>query len=243
MRIFKSRPAVPLVVLFAAAVVLVLTGVVLASESTPPAKVCVPEKANKAILSATSGSCKAGYTLTEIGKSSGKEGEEHGSGGGASVLARVRAESSATSETVAELASPGASDPLTDASWSQGANELNELVGEVTVTNPTKTDCSRMTPNGKNVVGKGLISVLLNGTLVGTIKELAGKEESSTTNVPIKWFSEGGKAGPTLLLWEPGAETSRALTVRAADDCGEAGGSSGGHFKVEGVKVDVLGVP
>ena len=205
----------------------------------------MPEKANKAILSATSGTCKAGYTLSEIGKSGGSEGggEEHGSGGGASVLARVRAESSSTSETVAELASPGASDPLTGATWSQGATELNELVGEVTVTTPTKTDCSRITPGGKDIDGKGLISVLLNGNLVGTIKEAAGKEESTTESLPIKWASEGGKASPTLLLWEPGVETSRTLTVRAADDCGEAGGSSGGHFKIEGVKVDVLGVP
>ena len=248
MRILKSRPSVPLVVLFAAAVVLVLTGVVLASESSSPAKVCVPEKPAKPILSPTSGAGKTGYTLTEIGKSSsegGGGGEEKGSGGGggASVLARVRGELTVSSEFSAELASPGANDPLTDASWSQGGNELNELVGEVTLTTPTKENCSRLTPGGKDVVGKGVVSVLMNGKLVGTVKEAAGKLESSTANLPIKWTEEGGHPTTTLLLWEPGSEIGRTLSVRAADNCGEGGGSSGGHFKVEEVKVDVLGVP
>src|SRR5208282_3578987 len=125
----------------------------------------------------------------------------------ATVLARVRGELTVSSETVDELASPGASDPVTDSSWSQGANELNELVGEVTVTTPTKADCSKITPGGKDEVGKGLVSVLLNGKLVGTIKEAAGKEESSTESLPIKWTGNG-RASPTLLLWEPGVETS-----------------------------------
>lgn len=49
------------------AVALGTAGVVLATESSPPAKVCVPTKAGKPLVTPKSGACKNGYTLTEVG--------------------------------------------------------------------------------------------------------------------------------------------------------------------------------
>lgn len=42
-------------------------GVVLATESSPPEKVCVPAKAGKTLVTPKGGVCKTGYTLTTVG--------------------------------------------------------------------------------------------------------------------------------------------------------------------------------
>ncbi len=43
-------------------------------------------------------------------------------------------------------------------------------------------------------------------------------------------------------LYEPGANTAHTLRVEAVENCGTAGGNSGGRFTIDSVSIDVIGV-
>lgn len=66
MRVFKALRGVPVAAVAAAGLLLVVAGVVMASGSSSPAKVCVASKAGKPVLSPGNGVCKKGYTLTKV---------------------------------------------------------------------------------------------------------------------------------------------------------------------------------
>ena len=165
---------------------------------------------------------------------------------GCSALARVRGELAVSSETVAELASPGASAPADGRFLEPGGERTQRARGR---SDGDESDEGRLQQDdaatAQDVVGKALISVLLNGKLVGTLEGACGEgRKQHHERVPIKWASEGGVGRVRhCCCGNPAWKQPGSLTVRAADDCGEGGGSSGGHFKIEGVKVDVLGVP
>ena len=44
----------------------------------------------------------------------------------------------------------GTADPLTSATWTQGADELNELVGQIIVAAPSEANCSMGSGNHVN---------------------------------------------------------------------------------------------
>jgi hypothetical protein len=59
------------VALAAALLVLTAAGVVLASESVQPEKVCVPAKGGRSVVTPKNGACKSGYALSETGAAPG----------------------------------------------------------------------------------------------------------------------------------------------------------------------------
>ena len=81
-RLLGVLRSVPLAAAIAAAALLVIAGVVMASGPSSPLTVCVPAKEGKPIITRKGGVCKTGYTLTEVGKEGpeGKQGPEGGSG-------------------------------------------------------------------------------------------------------------------------------------------------------------------
>ena len=174
--------------------------------------------------------------------SPGKEGQPGSPGApGTSVIARARSVAPvATSST--EAGTPTfESDPLTGGSWTQHANELDQLVGQVTVTLPTEASCE----SGSFPVA---VEILLDGTLVGGAAAHIG-ETAKTETVSIGWtkkvpapfgaFSEAWPAeGLSPWLYEPGQDTPHTLTAQVADICQQPGV----HAKIQSISLDVLGV-
>jgi hypothetical protein len=177
----------------------------------------------------------------------GPEGQPGQSG--TTVVARVRIAAAAASVTTEGL---GGAVGLTGGSWTQHAQELDQLVGEVEMTVPPEATCTENHQN-ENFPGRATVHLLLDGTLVGIADSTAPRGPGSTDLVPIQWSNGSPAVGGSHLLeffevrsselpvWEPGADTSRTLTAVAADNCGDDGGSSGGHFTVDSINVDVLG--
>jgi hypothetical protein len=154
---------------------------------------------------------------------------------GTSVVARVRSVAAVTTVST----TPGASDALTGAGWTQGSEELDQLVGQVSIKTPTATTCQATAgSDGADV------QVLLDGSPVADTF-LASTPAETTQTIPINWshqaeFSPATEIRPSLWLFEPPAPTPHTLAVQAADDCA-ANGGAGGHFTIESVSVDVLG--
>jgi hypothetical protein len=124
----------------------------------------------------------------------------------------------------------GTADPLTSATWTQGAEELNELVGQVVVAVPSEANCS-MGGGNHVVIGSELfIRILMNGNLVGQVGA-STTSTATTKTLPIDVWS-----------YEPGKNTNQTLEAKASDTCGREGGNTGGHFKIESIGIDVLGV-
>ncbi len=173
--------------------------------------------------------------------SPGKEGQQGPPGPGTSVVARVR--SGAPVETTStEAGNPTfASDPLTTANWTQHANELDQLVGQLTVSLPTEASCEASNPSVA-------VEILLDGTLVGGATASTGATPRTET-VSIGWtkkepmggaFSDSWPAeNVSPWLYEPGVDTSHTLTAQVADICNPPAGV---HAKIQSISVDVSGV-
>jgi hypothetical protein len=153
---------------------------------------------------------------------------------GATVVARIRSVAPVAT-TFTEEENAASDDPL-NGGWTQHAEELNQLTGQVTITFPPEAACE-----GSSVA----VELLLDGSLVGGA---AGKitELEKTETLPIGWAKEPPIGGPfekwpeqSLSPWifEPGKDTSHVLTARVADTC-----TGSGHPTIQGVSVDVLGV-
>ena len=108
-----------------------------------------------------------------------------------------------------------------ETSFVQQANEVVELVGQVSVTPPA--GCSG---------GGVMIEVLLDKTVVlsGYTSEAAS---TTPTSGPRRMALTVDEAGANL-LFEPGADTTRELTIRADDGC------EGGDYSIDTVAIDVL---
>jgi hypothetical protein len=170
----------------------------------------------------------------------GKQGLPGGSGpagpqgenGANGVTARVRGIGSVTSLT--EPAS--ASDSLSGGQWTQQTQELEHLIGRVSVTSPAKSSCSGGT--GESEFGGSLIvSLALDGTTVGRADAIAGITQEDQE---IGFQSAG--QGDLLWLFEPSSPTNHTVTLSISDNCGFLGGHTGGHFTINSVSIDVVGV-
>jgi len=167
---------------------------------------------------------------------------------GTTVVARVRIAGAGTSATSEGL---GESVGLAGGDWTQHTQELDQLVGEVELTVPSEATCTENHQN-ESFPGRATVHLLLNGTLVGVADSTAPHGPNSTDVVPIQWSNGSPAVGGSHLLeffevrssalpvWEPDTDTSRTLTAAAADNCGDDGGSGGGHFMIDSIKVDVL---
>jgi hypothetical protein len=115
--------------------------------------------------------------------------------------------------------------PLTGATWTQGAAELNQVVVQLTMTKPPFAMCE----NELSIFGLGTVTILQDGVQVASVSALATGNHEETQTLT------GEQSG---FLFEPGKATARSLTAQASDSC-EMGG---GHFTIHSVEVDVIGV-
>ena len=158
---------------------------------------------------------------TGVTGASGAKGETGATGpAGSSIVARIRSTEAITSPT-----SPGeATVPLAGASWTQNADELNQLVIEETITTPSTTECP-------HAGGPARLhwTIRLDGQIVGGIEGVAGETRTDVTR-PVN---------SSNYLFEPGKQTQHTITAgNVRDDC--EGGT--GHFTIDSVSVDVVGI-
>ena len=151
----------------------------------------------------------------------GKAGDEGPSG--TSVVARARSIEAITPPDESEHFN----DPLNGGTWTQQADELNAVVGQVTVTAPSEK-CVEPGPP------LAWFEILLDGDQVALIQSQEYSEgETRTLPFEVQKF-----AYPTRWLYEPGKATSHTLTVQVKTLCGTGKGS----FTVKSVSIDVIGV-
>jgi hypothetical protein len=145
---------------------------------------------------------------------------------GATVAARIRS----VAPVVTKEGNPDFADDPLNGSWTQHADELNQLTGQVTIAFPSEAACE-----GSEV----LVKVLLEGNLVGGLAGHLGPQ-AKTETLPIGWANakEGGpEQDASPWMFEPGTDTSHTLTAQVADTC-----PGSGHAIIQAVSVDVLGV-
>jgi hypothetical protein len=159
--------------------------------------------------------------------------------GAHAVRTRVRSVGPVTS--IWSSTEEGTADPLTGGTWKQGPEELDQLVGEVSLTRPTEASC------GSN--GSGEVQVLIDGRYVGDGRLLQQEGNEPTEIVPVTWRTgaeadlgvAGGdvRLGVSNIRWlyEPGKATTHTLTAVATDHC-----NNGGHFTINSVSIDVVGL-
>lgn len=133
------------------------------------------------------------------------------SGGAHAIVARVRSVGSIVEAT--ETTTP---DQVTGGTWKQGAEELDQLVGQINVSSPVGVFCE--TEHGSNQ-----INILVNGDSVDTI--------------PLNKSGENGVLAIDIPIMEPGTATSRTLTVQMEDSC-----DAGTDSSLISVALDVVGV-
>jgi hypothetical protein len=127
---------------------------------------------------------------------------------------------------------------LSGATWTQHAEEINELIGVQVVTTPPRAECgeSSTTP------GHGSIDYRIDVEGGVGFSSTFGPGEASSA-LPIKWIgapaTEHG-ASQSELLFEPAKTVTHTLHAFAQDTCGENGGGSGGHFTIDSISIDVL---
>jgi hypothetical protein len=160
---------------------------------------------------------------------------------GTSVVARVRSAGAVATASTTGSTPSWSGDPLTGATWTQGPDELDQLVGQVVLTTAPEATCHA----SSSAVGAD-VQILLDGTPVADTSVASAPAAMSET-IPISWsrhgeFSFSSVSSSSLSLFEPPALASHTLTAQVADDCGADGGQGGGHFTIQSVRIDVLGV-
>jgi hypothetical protein len=156
---------------------------------------------------------------------SGKPGEPGPPGvSETSIVARARSVGAVSSATETMTG-----DPLTGGTWTQAASELDQVVLQLKVTVPPEAECTHKVGGGF-AYPQGHATIQVNGKQQTEIDLAASQSEQTETIEGSSW------------LFEPGKETSQTLTAEATDECGAGGGNSGGHFKIDSISIDVLGV-
>lgn len=156
---------------------------------------------------------------------------------GTSVAARVRSLEAVTTASSTPSAPVLTGDTLiAPATWIQGAQELDQLVGQVSLKTASVATCHL---TGAGIAGAD-VQILVDGKPVSDTG-IASTEPAAEETVPINWahhaeFSFPSESWSSLSLFETGAETTHTVTAKVADDC-EVGG---GHFTIQSVSVDVL---
>jgi hypothetical protein len=171
---------------------------------------------------------------------------------GAIVLTRVRS-TQAVSSLTATTASPnpnycefssmcadpanGAPVALTGGAWTQASNQLNQFVGQISVTPPNSSS---------GTYYNTFFGTTLPGVMVGEIDDAAtGSALATFTAAPASATPTAATTPLTVAtLFEPGAVVNHALIVKIADNCGTGGNGAvaGGHFTLNSLALDPVGI-
>jgi hypothetical protein len=150
------------------------------------------------------------------------------------VIARVR--SPGPVETVTEPSKTG--EPLVGPTWKESTQEDQLLLGDVTVTHPPASNCTVNIGAGKIATGSAHLHALLDGQTVSDV--YAPAEGPNPATIRIGFFSQ---IPDGAWLVAPSAPMNHSLIADVSDDCGVGpGASGGGHFTINSVSVDVVGV-
>lgn len=202
-------------------------------------KLCIPEAAGQPVKTpATGGKCAKKYKLTELG-AEGPRGEKGEAGApgtdGTSIVARVR------STGPFELPSAGeASVPLSGATWTQGAEELQQVAtGHVVFTVPYGTKCAdgeypyaevRLLLESKTATGG-------EGGQLGWARSNGGGVRLGPN--PAGTITES--IGEGLGWWEePGTPETHLVTAKARESC-NGGEEPQEQVTVDSIALDVIG--
>lgn len=151
---------------------------------------------------------------------------------GSSIFDRTRGSGPATTSNAFQGSS------LSGNTWTQAANELDTIIGQTTVQEPSSSGCSAYLFSG---VGFALVpgtltgQMLLDGQVVATLTANAGGGTQTIQFAPA--------ANGTLNLFEPGTATKHTLTAQFEDNCGIGGNGAtdSARFDVTNVSIDVEG--
>ncbi len=214
------------------------TGATGATGETGPTGPAGPTGPTSAVVAAS----PAAAPLSSAAGATGATGATGPAGAsGTSVVARVRSAGAVLTTSTATSVPSWTGDPLTGATWTQGSEELDQLVGQVILRTAPETTC-----HGISGSQGADVQILLDGSPVADTSIAAGSAEATET-VPISWsshpeFSFPSESRSMLSLFEPPAPSAHTLSARVADDCGADGGEGEGHFTIQSISVDVLGV-
>jgi len=134
----------------------------------------------------------------------GKEGQPGSPGAsGTTVVYRVRSVAALQTATGSEAKDETAvlNDPL-NGTWTQAADEVDQIIGQVTFTAPAQAACSESTSPSPVEV-----KILIDGTDAGTFYDYG--EAGKPTTAPIEFYN--GNSEPSWTLFEPGTPTSNVL--------------------------------
>ena len=113
-------------------------------------------------------------------------------------------------------------DPLSGATWTQKAEEVNQIEGVATVTAPSEPQCA----SGGSGFGFMVLTVSVGGSEVATLRDAVGNSQTTVT-APFEILRPW--------LQEPGSDTSRTLTASVQDEC------TGTHYTINSIGIDVMG--
>ena len=144
-----------------------------------------------------------------------------GSQPGSGIVARAASTGPVASSSSPDFLDPddGTPIPLTGATWTQHADETDQIYGEVEFTPPEA--CA--TPFGPGFL---LVPFFIDGQQVGEAFSAALRDDT------LRIKTDFGR-----YVYEPGTSETRTLTAVALDTCRD-----GNHFTVDSVKVSVEGV-
>jgi hypothetical protein len=172
-------------------------------------------------------------------------------GPGSSIVTRIRSAGVVTlHHTTGEEHGPVTDIPLTGGTWTQGAEEINQVVGTVTVSHPEAFPC------------RGESSLTLTVDLEGAVyaSQVLGEEEETRAGAHSYWLhyvrppheglaeteppGSGDRAPFGEILPEPGTSTGHTITAQASVYTYEREHSctTSEAFKIDAVSIDVIGI-
>jgi hypothetical protein len=165
---------------------------------------------------------------------------------GAPIVDRIRTEAPAMT-----LGHFWTTAPTSGWYWAQSSQELQQLVGQISLTNPSYNTCSVHREGKGEEDAYGTVHIELANSTAGPWV-LAGWASGQTPDLapggetriyPIHWGGQEFESQEldVLTLYEPSSEVGHFIKAEVSDNCGEGQGAKTGHFTVNSITIDVTG--